>query len=72
MNTLEKKKLILQIVKNSEQLMTARDIFLVLCISYPKKSEFFKSPMEIAKLIESIKEIKFRRIHPTSPKIYYI
>ena len=71
MNILEKKTLIRKVF-NVKNYVSARDIFLALCILYPKLSIQFKSSSEIGQLIVQMKDIKFIRNGRTSPKLYFI
>ena len=71
MNVLEKKALIRRVI-NVKNYCSARDIFLTLCILFPKESEQFKSSSEIGQLIIQMVDIKFVRNGKTSPKLYFI
>jgi len=61
---------ILRKIIGIKQYVTARDIFLASIILYPEAD--FKSPAQIAQILEQMNDIKFVRSHATSPKLYKI
>ena len=71
MNVLEKKALIRKAI-NFKNYVSAREIFLVLCILYPVQSECFKGASEIGQLLIQMQDIRYIKNGKTTSKLYFI